>query len=266
MSTPSPATIGTSPNDAYAARSPLPKLIAVEAKLFLREPVAVFWGLGFPSVLFFILGAFFPGFRDPLEDADGVRLIDLYMPIILGVALATLAFATLPGILATYRQFGILRRLSITPIHPAKIVLAQLVVQLSVAVMSATLAISVGVLVFDIPLPKNLLWFGVAFILAASSVFAVGLLIGARARTVAAGQGIGMAVYFPMLFFAGVYFPRDGMSGALRTISDLTPSGAGVQALQDAWGGHMPTTSSLLVMTAFTVGAGLLAARLFRWE
>lgn len=94
------------------AESPLAKLIAVEAKLFLREPAAVLRGLVFPALLLGLLGAFFPGFRDPLEDADGVRLIDLYAPIVLGLCLATLAFATLPAILATYRQFGVLRRLA----------------------------------------------------------------------------------------------------------------------------------------------------------
>lgn len=248
------------------AESPLAKLIAVEAKLFLREPAAVLWGLVFPALLLGLLGAFFPGFRDPLEDADGVRLIDLYAPIVLGLCLATLAFATLPAILATYRQFGVLRRLATTPVHPVKLVLAQLVVQLTVAVLSASLAIAVGVWAFDIPVPENPWGFGLAFILAASSVFAVGLVIGAVAPTVSAGQGIGMAVYFPMLFFAGVYFPRDAMSGTLRTISDLSPSGAGVQALQDAWGGLMPTASNLAVMAAFTIGGGVLAAKLFRWE
>jgi ABC-2 type transport system permease protein len=244
----------------------LARLISVEAKLFLREPVAVIWGLVFPALLLFLLGAFFPGFQDPLEDAPGVRLIDLYAPIVLGLCLATLAFATLPATLATYRQFGVLRRMATTPVHPAKLVMAQLVVQLTVAVLSASLAVAVGVLAFDIPVPGNLLWFALAFVLAAASMFAIGLVIGAVAPTVSAGQGIGMAVYFPMLFLAGVYFPRGAMSGVLRTISDLSPSGSGVQALQDTWGGLAPSASSLAVMAGFTIIGGALAAKMFRWE
>jgi ABC-2 type transport system permease protein len=247
-------------------RSPIAKLVSVETKLFLREPVAVIWGLVFPALLLFLLGAFFPGFQDPLEDAPGVRLIDLYGPIVLGLCLATLAFATLPAILATYRQFGVLRRMATTPVHPVKLVLAQLAVQMMVAILSASLAIAVGVLAFDLPVPGNPLGFVLAFVLAAASVFAVGLVIGAVAPTVSAGQGIGMAIYFPMLFLAGVYFPRGAMSGALRTISDLSPTGAGVQALQDTWGGLMPSLSNLAVMAAFAIGGSLLAARLFKWE
>ena len=260
-------SLSNSPSIQSQARQfPLAKLIAVETKLFLREPAAVLWAVVFPSLLLGVLGAFFPGFRDPLEDANGVRLIDLYGPIVLGLCLATLAFATLPAILATYRQFGILRRMATTPVHPGKLVLAQLAVQLMVAVVSASLAIAVGVVAFDIPVPGNPFGFVLAFLLAAASVFAVGLVIGAVAPTVSAGQGIGMAVYFPMLFLAGVYFPRGAMSGTLLTISDLSPTGAGVQALQDAWGGLTPSASNLAVMAAFAIGGSLLAAKLFKWE
>jgi ABC-2 type transport system permease protein len=104
------------------------------------------------------------------------------------------------------------------------------------------------------------------YLLAAASMLAIGLLIGAVAPTVSAGQGIGMAVYFPMLFFAGVYFPRGAMPPGLLAVSDLTPAGAAVQALSDTWSGVAPSTSNLIVMAAYAIGAGVLAALVFRWE
>jgi len=246
--------------------SALTKLTKVEAKIFVREPLALFWGLMFPALLLLILGFFFPGFREPSEDLGGFRLVDLYAPIVLGLALATLAFTTLPVILATYRERGILRRLATTPVHPWRLVIAQLVVQMIVALAAVTLAVSTGLILFDIPIPENLAGFVLAFVLAAASMLAIGLLIGAVAPTASSGQGLGMAVYFPMLFFAGVYFPREAMPDGLRAVSDLTPSGAAVQAFQDTWSGQAPATSSLLVMAAFALGAGLLAAMVFRWE
>lgn len=246
--------------------SALAKLTKVEAKIFARDSMALLWSVLFPGLLLLVLGSFFPGAQEPSDDLGGVRLVDLYAPIVLGLALATVAFATLPAVLATYRERGILRKLSTTPVHPGRLVIAQLLVHLAAATIAAFLAISVGVIVFDIPVPENLVGFAFAFLLAAASMLAVGLLIGAVAPTLSAGQGLGLAVYFPMLFFAGIYFPREGMSDGLRRVSDLTPSGAAVQALKDTWSGLAPSTSSLLVMTAFAVGAGLLATRLFRWE
>ena len=246
--------------------SALTKLTAVEAKLFAREPIAMFWGLVFPALLLLILGLFFPGGREPSPDLGGMRLVDLYAPIALGLALATLAFATLPAILSTYRERGILRRLATTPVSPRRLVSAQLIIQVVVALLAAALAIAVGAIVFDIPIPQNLGGFIVAFVLGAASMLAIGLLIGAVAPTVSAGQRIGMAVYFPMLFFAGVYFPREVMPEGLRNVSDMTPTGAAVQTFSDTWAGLAPSTSSLLVMAAFAIGAGLLAAAVFRWE
>lgn len=246
--------------------SALAKMTKVEAKVFVREPMAFFWGLVFPTLLLLALGLFFPGFRDPSPDLGGRRLIDLYAPIVLGLALATVAFTMLPAILATYRERGVLRRLSTTPVHPSRLVIAQLLVQVAVTVIAASIAVVVGIVVLDIPAPANPFGFSLAFLLAAASMLALGSLIGAVVPTASAGQGLGLAVYFPMLFFAGVYFPRDVMPDGLRRVSDLTPSGAAVQALQDTWLGRAPTTSSLLVMAAFAVGAALLATWLFRWE
>ncbi len=244
----------------------LVKLTKVEARIFAREPLAMFWGLVFPSLLLLLLGFVFPGGREPSVDLGGFRLVDLYAPIVISLALATLAFATLPAILAVYRERGVLRRLSTTPVGPWRLVVAQLQVQLVVAALSAALALATGAIVFDIVWPQNPAGFALSFGLAASAMLAIGLLIGAVAPTVSSGQGIGMAVYFPMLFFAGVYFPREAMPEGLRAVSDMTPSGAAVQAFQDTWAGLTPPVSSLLVMGAFTVVAGLLAALFFRWE
>jgi ABC-2 type transport system permease protein len=246
--------------------SALAKLTIVEAKLFAREPMAVFWGLLFPALLLVVLGVFFPGFVDPSEDLGGQRAIDLYAPIVLGMGLATLGVASVPVYLATYRQQGGLRRLWTTPVHPGRLLLAVLLVHLATAVAAAILAIGLGAVLFDVPIPRNPLGFLAAFMLAAIALFALGLPIGAVTRTASSAQGTGMLVYFPMLLLAGVYFPREVMPEGLRRVSDLSPAGAGVQALQDAWSGAMPSGSSLAVMAVFGIGAGLAATRLFRWE
>jgi ABC-2 type transport system permease protein len=246
--------------------SALAKLAKVEAKLFAREPLTMFWGLVFPALLLYVLGSFFPGAQERSDDLGGVRLVDLYAPIVLALALATLAFTILPVNLAAHRERGVLRKLATTPVHPGRLVIAQLVVQVAVALIAAALAVAVGVILFDIPVPENLPGFALAFFLGAASMLAVGLLIGALAPSMSAGQGIGLAVYFPMLFFAGVYFPRDVMPDGLRAVSDLTPGGAAAQAFQDTWSGLAPTSSSVLVMAGFAIGASLLAIWLFRWE
>lgn len=242
------------------------KLARTESRLFVRDPIALFFGLVFPAILLLALGYFFPGFDEPAADLDGARYIDVYGPIALVLGLATLGLVTLPPILGTYRQFGILRRLRTTPVHPARLLAAQLLVHLVVAILATVLAVLAVVAAFDVPFPEQPLWFVVSFLLAAASIFSIGLLVGALARTTTSGQAIGMGLYFPLLFFAGMWIPRSIMPDGLRTISDLTPLGSAVQALEDSWFGVTPDFTNLLVMAVYAVVLGFVAVRVFRWE
>ncbi len=242
------------------------RLTRTEGRLFLRDPIALFFGLVFPPILLLALGYLFPGFDEPTPDLGGQRYIDVYAPIALALGLATLGLVTLPPILGTYRQFGILRRLRTTPVHPARLLTAQLLVHGTVAMVASLAAVAVAVAAFDVPFPEQRLWFVLSFVLATTSIFVIGLLVGARAKTTVSGQAIGMAIYFPMLFFAGVWIPRSIMSDGLRTVSDLTPLGSGVQALQDSWFGVTPSLTHLAVMAGYTIVIGFLAVRFFRWE
>jgi ABC-2 type transport system permease protein len=135
-----------------------------------------------------------------------------------------------------------------------------------VAVVAAALAITVAVAVFDVPLPQSPLWFAISYVLAAASIFSLGLLVGATAPTTNTALAIGMAIYFPMLFFAGVWIPRSIMPDGLRTMSTVTPMGSAVQALEDAWFGSAPSFANLLVMAIWAIVVGLIAVQLFRWE
>jgi len=241
-------------------------LTRTEGRLFTRDPIALFFGLVFPALLLAMLGMFFPGFDEPTADLGGSSYLEVYAPIVLALGVATLGLVTLPPILGSYRQLGVLRRLRTTPVHPSRLLIAQLVVHMVVAIVSAVLAIAVAIGGFGITLPELPLWFAGSYLLAAMSVFSIGLLVGAVARSSASGQAMGMAIYFPMLFFAGVWIPRSIMSDTLLTISDLTPVGSAVQALEDAWYGTTPSALNLLVMAGWAVVVGLLAIRMFRWE
>jgi len=66
--------------------------------------------------------------------------------------------------------------------------------------------------------------------------------------------------------FAGLYLPREVIPNVLRRISDWTPSGAAVQALQTAAEGGFPPARPLLVLVGYTLLSGIIAAKRFKWE
>jgi ABC-2 type transport system permease protein len=243
----------------------LSSLIRTEFRLFLREPLTVFFALAFPSILVGILGSV-PGFREPSKDIGGLRVVDLYATISVTLVLAMLALQFTPAVLATYREKGILRRLSTTPVHPAKLLAAQLVTSLVVALTAVALILGIGRVAFDVPLPRSALGFAAALVLAAAALFAIGLFVAALAPSGKAGNAIGTILFFPVMFFAGLWVPREAMPAALRRVGDFTPLGAGEQALHDAATGAWPHAGQVAVLAAYVVLFGLAAARLFRWE
>lgn len=244
----------------------LTTLTRTQTKVFLREPVVVVFGLVFPAVLLLIIGTVFPGATDVNAALDNRSLVEIYAPATAVMALLTLGIAMLPQALGLDRERGILRRLSATPAHPGSLVAAHIAVQAVAATLASVASVLVAVLAFDLPLTQSPIWFGVAFALSAAALLSIGVLIGALVPTAQAGVGAGMLLYFPMLFFAGIYLPVEIMPVGLRTVSGWTPAGAAVNALGDAWAGHTPTVTSLVVLVLTAVVAGGLATRIFRWE
>ncbi|MFG2070736.1 ABC transporter permease [Micromonospora tulbaghiae] len=245
--------------------SALYRLTATETRLFFREPIIVFFALGFPPLLLVIFGAV-PAFREPDADLGGLRTIDLYVPIIVALSIAMFALNSLCQLLATYREKGVLRRMRTTPVKPAAMLGAQLLMSTAMSVVTMLVALAIGRLAFGVRLPRQVPAYLTSYVLAAVTMFAIGLLVAALAPGGKSAGAVGTVLFFPVVFFAGLWLPRDSMPGVLRAISDFTPLGAGVQSLQDATAGQWPQVLHVAVMLGWTIVAGGLAARYFRWE
>lgn len=238
-------------------------LIRTEAKLLFRDPITWLAAIVLPSVVLLIFGTVFAP-HEPDPALGGQRWIDLFVPSLLVITLGTLGIQTLPIRLATYRERGVLRRLSTTPAHPARLLIAQLVTYAVTSIIAVTLLVTVGHVAFAIPLPRDLIGYVVAFVLGMTSLFAIGLLLAAVASTSRAATSIAIPLFFMTMFLGGVYLPRYLLPDVLIRIGDFTPPG--VQGLQDAWLGTAPQLPPLVGMAILTVAVGGLAVRLFRWE
>jgi ABC-2 type transport system permease protein len=245
--------------------SALFRLTTTETKLLFRDPLSIIFALALPPILLIILGAI-PSFREPNADLGGLRVVDLYTPIVVAIAVTTLAINVLPQQFATYRDKGILRRLRITPVKPAMMLGAQLLMSAVLSTATTVVVLVIARVVFDVTLPEYLLAYLVAFALTALAMLAIGLLVASLAPNAPSASAIGLVLLFPMLFFAGLWIPRESMNDTLRGISDLTPLGAGVQSLQDAAGGSWPQVLHVVVLLGWAIITGGLAARYFRWE
>ena len=105
-------------------------LTLAEAKLLLREPLALFWGLAMPMVLLSVMGW-------STSSIDGVPLVAVYEPIVIAFIGVVFGVQGIPVQVAAYRERRILRRLATTPAGPVRVVGAQLIVSL-IVVLAAT--------------------------------------------------------------------------------------------------------------------------------
>jgi ABC-2 type transport system permease protein len=255
----------TAAPQSAASRSGLGRLTVTELKLFIRERVGPIWGVGLPLLLLIIFGSIH-SFKKPQKVFGGATTLEIYVPVLIAFSIAILALSALPTVLAGYREKGILRRLQTTPTGPVRLLTAQLAVNFAVVVVTVIMILGVARVAYGVALPKQPAGFVIAALLAAAALLAVGLFVAATAGSGRAAQAIGTILFFPMMFFAGLWVPIAQMPSVLRHISHGTPLGAAVQALQGAAEGHWPHTQALLVMAAYAVAFGLAAAKLFRWE
>ncbi|MFF4033257.1 ABC transporter permease [Streptomyces sviceus] len=240
-------------------------VLRTEVRLFRREPGALFWILLFPTLLLVILGSI-PSFRNHDADLGGLRTIDVYVPVAVLLGLIVGGLQSMPQTLTGYRERGILRRMSTTPVRPTALLTAQMTVYGGAALASALLALLVGRFAFAVRLPEQPLGYVLALVLAVLAALALGAVVSALSRTTKIAGAIGSAVFFPAMFCAGVWAPVQTMPDVLARIVGYTPFGAAAEALNRAASGDWPGWTHLAVLVAWTVLLTAAASRWFRWE
>jgi ABC-2 type transport system permease protein len=238
-------------------------LLIAETKLLIREPISWLAAIALPTVILLVFGSIF-GPQEPDPALGGLRFIDVFVPSLVVITIGTLGIQTLPIRLATYREKGVLRRLSTTPAHPLRLLAAQLAIYLVTAVIALVLLVVVANVAFGVPLPGHPVGYLAAFLLGLGAMFAIGALLAAVAPSSRVATGIAIPLFFAVMLLGGVYLPRVFLPELLLQIGEFTPPG--VQGLQDAWFGAAPDLAPLLGMAVLTIGVGAVAVRSFRWE
>ncbi|MDF5757019.1 ABC transporter permease [Spongiactinospora sp. TRM90649] len=240
-------------------------VLRAEARLFAREPSAIFWIIAFPPLLLGILGLI-PSFQVADPGLGGRRVIDLYMPVaaLLGAIMA--GIQAMPPVLTGYREQGILRRMSTTPVRPSALLNAQMVLHGAAALVACALVVAVGGILYGVRptghLPGSLL----VLLLTILCALALGAAISAVTPNTKVSTAVGTIIFFPAMFSVGVYVPIQVLPETMRRVIEFTPFGAATQALDEAAGGSWPGLAHIVVMLTWTVVLSAAAARWFRWE
>jgi ABC-2 type transport system permease protein len=243
------------------------KMTWVEAKLFLREPVGVFFTILFPLIMLFIFGTIYsntpagPGSGGPAAIGD---LIPAFIAMVIGIT----GLMAITMTMATYRENGILRRLRTTPVSSLTVMVAQVAVVFSMTALGTILLVVAGILVYHVQFDGNLFSMLAGFILASLSFFGIGFILAGIMPTARIAQVVAMVLLYPMLILSGAAWPRELMPTAVQKIAAFIPLSYVVNLLSGLWNGqpwraHLLDIGILTVMLCIGVA---ISTKTFRWE
>jgi ABC-2 type transport system permease protein len=256
--------LGLSGVFSHRSRAQVGALLKVQAKLSLREPYALGLGVAFPAVLVVLFG-FISKAVPGNVGGSGLSVIDLYVPTIMVISFIAIAIS-LPNTLVRDREIGWLRRISTTPVHPARLLAVQLILDLVLAASALVIIIVGGTAIFGAPLSVSVPFFTLSVVLAIVEIFSLGLLVVAVAKTQTVASAIGGVLFFVLIFLSGLWIQPVQAAGPLREIMWYSPSGAAVRAVLYSVFHSTPPVPTLLTLAGYTVLFAFLAVRYFRWE
>jgi ABC-2 type transport system permease protein len=242
------------------------KLIVIQAKLFIREPIGAFFTLAFAPLLLILFG--FIWGNDPVPEFGGFGPMDVSVPAYVGLIVATVGLMSVPIATSARRETGALRRFKATPLRPLAYMISDVAVNFVMTVLGISILMLVGKLVYNVRFEGNLLSVFAAVSLGAFAFFAIGYVITGLAPTARAAQIVGMVLLYPMMFLSGAAMPIELLPEGVQNFSRFLPLSHVVKLVRglwigDTWGQH--TTEVIVLLGVLIVGTAI-SVRTFKWE
>ncbi|MBD5119285.1 MAG: ABC transporter permease [Clostridiales bacterium] len=226
-------------------------------KELLRDPLTLFFGLGFPLALLLLMTVI------QRNVPVSIFELDTLAP---GIALFGLTFMALFSgmLLAKDRSSAFLARLAASPMTAADFLLGYLLPLLPMAVGQSVICMAAAV-ALGLPLSWNLLAVVAALIPSALLFIALGLLCGTLFNDKQVGGMCGALLTNVTAFLAGIWFDLSLIGGGFKTFAYLLPFAHGADGARAALAGNWAVLPGHLLWVSVWAAAVLaLAVVLFR--
>ncbi|MCL0046631.1 ABC transporter permease, partial [Dehalococcoidales bacterium] len=203
------------------------------------------------------------------DDAPKEIAINYVVPSLMVLIIASTAIFAVPLTIVSYRNIKFLKRLKGSPVTPLTILGSLALADFIVTVLGIALLAVVAVLVYDASLAGSLVSFLAGFVLTFLSLAAIFLFIPAVARSERIAIAISLIIFFPVMFFSGVFVPLDMLPDwIVRYISPFIPITHAVELMQGLWLGTPlgDLTREVFILLGILCLGLVIAALTFRWE
>ena len=243
------------------------QLTWLEIKIFAREPLGLVGTIAVPVVVFLVLGRLMRGAARAPASPEAMFL-KTGLPVLAAILMSISAVVSLVTIIAIYREGGILKRLRATPLHPATILTAHVLVKLLFTALTLALLLAAGRRFYAPDSAGTLVRFAAALLFSTAGVLSIGFLIASLVPTARFAQPLAGFIFYPMVALSGLFFPIALLPPWLRVASRVMPMTYAVSLLQGVWRGDSLSFHLWDIVAIALFGAlfAALASRFFKWE
>ena len=185
------------------------------AREILRDPLTLFFGLGFPLVLILLLSA--------IQANIPVQLFEI-QHLTPGITVFGLSFMTLfsATVIAKDRSSSLLQRLYTTPLTPMDFILGYTLPIVPIALAQCVICY-IAAIVLGLEVTVGIVY-GIAFIIPVSVLYvAMGLLFGSILNDKQVGGICGALLTNLSAWLSGIWFDLELVGGVFRKIAYLLP-------------------------------------------
>jgi ABC-2 type transport system permease protein len=145
------------------------------------------------------------------------------VPGIMGVILTMTMVMITSMAIVRERERGTLEQLIVTPMKTWELMLGKIIPYSIVGYVQVTVALLVGIIVFDLPIRGSLaLLYGLTFLFIIASL-ALGILISTVTKTQMQAMQLSFFVFLPSILLSGFMFPREAMPLFFNLLGNLLP-------------------------------------------
>lgn len=145
------------------------------------------------------------------------------VPGILGIVLTMTMVMITSMAIVRERERGTLEQLIVTPMKTWELMLGKIIPYIVVGYVQATVALLVGIVVFDLPVRGSL---GLLYLLTSWFIIAslaLGVLISTLAKTQMQAMQMSFFIFLPSVLISGFMFPRESMPQFFYWLGTLLP-------------------------------------------
>lgn len=226
------------------------------AKEIIREPLNLFFGLGFPVVLLLLLSA--------IQSNVPVNLfrIEHLAPgiTVFGLSFMTLFSATL---IAKDRESSLMQRLYTTPLKASDFILGYMLPIIPIATAQSVVSYTVSVFL-GLPVTVNIIKSVLLLIPVSVLYISLGLLFGSILNSKQVGGICGALLTNLSAWLSGIWFDIELAGETFKKIADLLPFVHAVELQRAVINGTFgKATTHLYYVVGYTIVITLLAVLLF---